>query len=277
MINNINDNETIQSFYNMIPYFKYYFGEELIFTISNTEKFLLVKDTENLKMSAKTGDKIPNGCAADVCLRKKEPISIEVPKEVFGVPLKTIGIPIFENNEIAGTIVIGMSIKKKKQISKISVTLSNSIEQISKSLTSISSNFQELYKTNSDIQQFVEKTNENSKKTDEVLKFIENVASQTNLLGLNAAIESARAGEQGRGFGVVANEIRKLSQSSSDSVKEINKMLSNIQNSVEEISNRFSASNKIFDTQTAEVEEITATIQELNSTASMLNEYVSKM
>ncbi len=277
MINEISDNEIIQSFYNMIPYFKYYLDDELIFTISNTEKFLLVKDTENLKMAAKTGDKIPAGCAADVCLKKKKPISIEVPKEVFGVSLKTIGIPIFENNEIAGTIVIGMSVAKKKKIYEMSTNLSNSIDQISKSLTDMSSGFQKLYETNSHIQKFVQKTNENSKKTDDVLKFIENIAKQTNLLGLNAAIESARAGEYGKGFGVVSNEIRKLSQSSSNSVKEINKMLSDLRNSIEEIGNKFCTSNEIFDSQTAEIEEITATIQELNSTASILKEYASKM
>lgn len=109
------------------------------------------------------------------------------------------------------------------------------------------------------------------------MKFIENIAKQTNLLGLNAAIESARAGEYGKGFGIVSNEIRKLSQSNSNSVKEINEMLSDIRNSIEEISDKFGASNEIFDGQTAEAEEITATIQELNSTASILKEYASKM
>lgn len=277
LINKISDNETVQSFYNMIPYFKYYIDSELIFTISNTERFLLVKDSENLKMAAKTGDKILKGCAADVCLKRKEQVSVMVPKEVFGVELKTIGIPIFENDEIAGTIVIGMSVEKKKKVSEMSSTLSSSLDQISKSLTDMSSGFQKLYETNSNIQKFVQKTKENSTKTDDVLKFIESIAKQTNLLGLNAAIESARAGEFGKGFGVVSNEIRKLSKSSSDSVKEISEILNDIQNSIGEISNKFADSNEIFDSQTAEIEEITATIQELNSTASILKEYASKM
>lgn len=70
------------------------------------------------------------------------------------------------------------------------------------------------------------------KKTDEILNFIQNVASNSNLLGLNAAIEAARAGEYGRGFAVVAEEIRKMAVSSETSAQEITKMLLNIQRDV---------------------------------------------
>ncbi|OOO00662.1 MAG: hypothetical protein ATN35_06280 [Epulopiscium sp. Nele67-Bin004] len=66
-----------------------------------------------------------------------------------------------------------------------------------------------------------------SLKIAEVIKVIENIASQTNLLALNAAIESARAGEAGKGFAVVANEIRDLATKSSETVKDIEDIISN--------------------------------------------------
>lgn len=277
MINEINDNELMQSFYNLMPYFKYYFDAELIFTISNTENFLLVEDSTNLKMASKKGDKIPKGCAADVCLREKKAISLIVPKEVFGVPLKNMAVPVLENGKIVGTMVIGMSIEKKEKISNMSNALSDSLTQISTNLFDMSSGIQKISGANSDIQKFIQITNDGAKKTDEVLTFIEGIAKQTNLLGLNAAIEASRAGEYGKGFGVVSNEIRNLSKSSKESINEINKILNNIQDSIKQISDRFNNSNELLDNQALRLEEINGKIQELDSTAAILKEFAAKM
>ena len=70
------------------------------------------------------------------------------------------------------------------------------------------------------MKEVLSKVDKNSKDTDGILSFI-----QTNMLGLNAAIEAARAGDAGRGFKVVATEIRKLSTSTSESVKKVDSVL----------------------------------------------------
>lgn len=77
--------------------------------------------------------------------------------------------------------------------------------------------------------QVVAKLGERSKAIGQIVDTISSIASQTNLLALNAAIEAARAGEQGRGFAVVATEVRRLSEQSQQSAKQIAALVTEIQ------------------------------------------------
>ena len=81
----------------------------------------------------------------------------------------------------------------------------------------------------SEVNNIVQDMNESTKQINAISETIANITSQTNLLSLNASIESARAGEAGKGFAVVAEEIRKLADQSKTSTEEIKVIIANIQ------------------------------------------------
>ena len=101
------------------------------------------------------------------------------------------------------------------------------------------------------------------KNTHQILVAIQQIANQTNLLGLNAAIEAARAGEYGRGFAVVAEEVRKLSVQSNGSAKNIGGLLTKMQGSMEEVINNTKQIANITQEQAQASQSITAMVSDL--------------
>ena len=92
-------------------------------------------------------------------------------------------------------------------------------------LHKVISHFQHASDTLGNAQELISALNSQAEQINKTANTIAQIASQTNLLSLNAAVEAARAGEQGRGFAVVANEVRQLARGSSEAVNEITRVL----------------------------------------------------
>lgn len=278
MYEEVLDNEVIKSFNTLIPHIKMFFEDDVAFSISDTTKYLKVIDVHKFNLNVKDGDPInPNGADYKAIMTKKN-VSKIIDKSEFGTTIKSISIPISDSNgQVIGCISVIKSIEHQSNLLDVSKTLSDSLEQISNAITNVSAGVQNVASSTQSIVKNLDDTNSEVKKTDEIIRFVTNVSEQTNLLGLNAAIEAARAGEMGRGFSVVAQEIRKLSVSSNESIKQIDSVLKNIQRSVSEVNNSVTSANDVFQGQAAALEEITASIQELNATAEVLKSLSSSM
>lgn len=198
------------------------------------------------------------------------------------------------NQVCAGTQASAESIQQEtteidalgSNLDSISSSVNNFHENLTKSVDAIKNgkeNMDILNKSSLDTietsKMTIEAMNDLKEKIDninQVVKLIEGVASQTNLLSLNASIEAARAGEAGRGFAVVAGEIRNLSEQTSESLKQIKAEIEKINLSSAKVNSDMENLSETFNKQDELVKSTNAmfnNIEELSS--SMNSEYMS--
>lgn len=247
--------------------------------LDDTEKHVIVKNSSRFQLNIMEGTAPPEGGAVREAMKQRKKQIVAYPKEKYGVAVMIESFPLI--NEATGNVVGALTICNSRENEDNVMCMSNRLKNFSDELMLSSEELAEsMQEVASDAQVMnseITAIREEIAKLDEVIEYVKSVADTTNLLGLNAAIESARAGEQGKGFAVVANEIRKLAQNSKKSSDEINSTLKKVSvdiNKIYDIILNFAA---ISEEQAAQTELVARNGQELRDLSFELLELSKKL
>jgi hypothetical protein len=254
-------------------------GSQIVMT--DLEKVIYSQSSTKFNIpSIGVGYKLDENSNATRVINTRKLEIVEDDGKRFGVPVMIATYPLFDeenSSQIIGTFgvitprTVAISLKNmSNNLSEGIGGISKAIEQLSSSASNIHGNEQKL---NSDISEVISL----SDKINQISSFIKDIADQTKMLGLNAAIEAARAGEAGKGFGVVADQIRKLSEQSKSTVPQIKGLTDDIKNKIDESSKISTNSLASSEAQVSATQEITSNIEELSALSEELNEIALKL
>jgi len=270
--------DLLMAFAKITPYLHKLINTDIFVTVTDRERVIVHQPAKTFSIGIKNGDLLKENAVATMAMRERCTKSAQVGKEVYGVPYRAISEPVFdEEGNVIGSIVVGTSIEDAQKVQQIFSQFTQAFEQLNNSVQDIATGSNDLSKISNKLAEESVAALENVKKTSDIVQMITEIANQTKLLGLNAAIESARAGESGRGFAVVSEEIRRLSEQSNLSAKEVRQILLMIADSMNSINGQIQRTSNIIEEQSSSTQEIAAAMEEMLAQLEELRTYTNKL
>lgn len=270
-----------ESLINVSPIISKMLGENAVITIWDKEECLYSLDGKNKKSGVKVGQKADAAInektgISDVIYKQKKTLTTILNEAEHGMDSKVTFIPaINESGEVVGLVSISYDITNIIKVTNSTETLKASLEETNVTISEIAGSAVQLSDKINYMVQNTKETERLIEQSSNAVTLIEKISKQSNLLGLNAAIESSRAGEYGKGFSVVATEMRKLALDSGQSSKQISAALAEMSNSMKEIIDTINELGQIATNQAASLEEVSAAVEEITLNSQILADNIN--
>ncbi|MNW25902.1 putative sensory transducer protein YfmS [compost metagenome] len=252
--------------------------QDVSISVMDREKFLLFESGKEMAYDFKAGDPLPDIHRDFKMLKNGMKTREHYSAEIFGKAADSYFHPIHnEENKIVAVLCITYSMDAQYRLKKLMTKAEEITENLVEGIQHVAAHSEELSATTEQILDNSKQAVDNTGHVNEVAGYIKEISEQTNLLGLNAAIEAARVGEAGAGFGVVASEIRKMSMGTKEATGRIEHSLHAVKESVYTMQQEISQIAVSSQEQAKLVIQFMEVIDQLNETNNGLRELVNKI
>jgi len=257
------------------------FPDGAVLYITGLEEFVSRQCSKKFDLpSVEVGIKIKEEGSAQKAITTKQPISEELDASLYGFPIMVMNYPLFDEDDsskVVGTFGIALPRQTTIELREMANNLNRGLGEVSAVIEELAASASQISTNEQLLNSNIVGVSELSEQINDVLGFIKQIADETKRLGLSAAIEAARAGEVGRGFGVVAEEIRKLSDQSKGTVVKIRGLTDNIKRKVHETLKNSELTLRASEEQAAASEEMSASVEEITAMAEHLEKIAQRM
>lgn len=256
---------------------------DIISSLFNKKSYIIITDNNavvvkiwevpDLPFGLKPGDKMPEGTVSVEVLKTGMRTARVVMKDKskFGFGYAGLGTPIFDSDKkLMGALTITSPISQQEKVNDISKEINMSIAATLNAKDETLKYTESVMETVHSLSELTIEVQNNIGIIADVINLIQKVSGQTNLLGINAAIEASRAGAEGKGFQIVAKEIRNLSETVKNTVIQLQDKLMGLKEKIGNITPQMQQLDGFVKSQTEAIDSVGTIIGNLKETADSL-------